>query len=255
MHTGEVHWSKFTSSFLDHLPYAWKHYTDTDITLGNFKRSPATKPSEANVYIIPEQLQALFKTAKIPRVTDGKDGGDSNVVVLRHKHAIEVLKLENGSPVCALPLDGTTRSAVGDLIGDEVVERVKTYVFQGVPSSSPTCFIVASDASLRSSIHFNSSVCHPSSIYSYFDEEDESPPAQTELGILAPLLLKSVQRSSSFFEHFLGYGLARVQAGLDSFVLLSSGKLVAFEPSGRFLWQVHMHVIITCFNIYNYNIT
>lgn len=214
------------------------------MTLGNFKRSLTTQPSEAKLYLIPEQLEALFKTTKLPKVSDEKDEDNSNVVVLRHKHAIEVLNLDNGSPVCTLPLDGTMRSAVGDVVGDEVIERVNTYVYQGLPGSAPTCFVVVSDASVRSSVHFNSSVCHPLSIYSYFDEEDKSPPVHTELGILAPLLLKPVERSSSLFEHFLGYGLARVQAGLDSFVLLSSGKLVAFAPSGRFLWQVNCRLYL-----------
>lgn len=239
LHTGEVHWKKFTSSFFDHLPYAWQHHTDTDIALGNFKRTSTSKASEPNVYGIPEQIRALFKTTKIPK--EGK-GDDSNVVVLRHRHAIEVLDLGNGNPVCTLPLDGTKRSAIGGVIGDGIINSVRTFVHEDSSSSGPTCFLVASSALVRSSVHFNSSVCHPLSIYSFFGENDASIPFDGKLGILAPLLVKPVERASSLSEHFWGYGLSRIQVGLDSFVLLSSGKLAAFGPSGRFLWQVDTNI-------------
>ena len=238
MHSGEVHWKKYSSSFLNHLPYAWKHYSDSDVALGSFTRSSVSKSSKPSDNIIPEQLLTFIRKNGIPKPSEAKEEEDSNVVVLRHRHAIEVLSLENGKPVCSLPLDGTKTSSFGDINGDEVVDVVKMYIYQESSASAPSCFIVASDGLTGSSIHFNSSVCHPVSPLNFFEGEDTTILQDTKLSSLPPLLTKPLERSSGVLRHVLGYGLSRIQTGFESFVLLSSGKLVAFGPSGRFLWQV-----------------
>lgn len=55
---------------------------------------------------------------------------------------------------------------------------------------------------------------------------------------LPPLVIRKLKRSSGILRHVLGHGLPRRHVGMDTVVLTSSGKLTAFEPNGRFLWQV-----------------
>ena len=155
LHRGEVHWKKYSQSFLKHLPYSWTHATDTRISLAEFKRA-VSKPHEKAEGSMAEQLMALAKTG----ITSSpkEDTQDLNAVLIRHRHGIEVLSINKGSPLCSLPFDAK-HSTLADVNGDESIDLVKLHVYR--ENSKSDCFLVASDALSTSSVLFNSSVCQP----------------------------------------------------------------------------------------------
>jgi hypothetical protein len=115
-----------------------------------------------------EQLMTLAKTG-ITRLPE-KEIQDLNSVVIRHRHGIEVLNLNKGSPLCFLPLDAK-HSTLADVNGDESIDLVKLHVYQ--ENSKSECFLVVSDALVTSSVLFNSSVCHSSRDEDFLGEFNE----------------------------------------------------------------------------------
>ena len=158
LHRGEVHWKKYSHSFINQLPFSWAHSTDTSITLGEFERS-FSQPDKTTERNIAEQLMTLAKSGIS---TSPKQKSENlNSVVIRHCRGMEVLNLDKGSPVCSLPLD-SRHSTLADVNADGHVDLVKLNVVQ--ENSKSECFLVASDALVSSSVLFNSSACHPSRV-------------------------------------------------------------------------------------------
>ena len=163
LHRGEVHWRKYSQSFLKHLPFSWAHRTDTRITLGEFRRS-VSKPSKRTEGHILEQLMVLAKTG-FPKSSPEIKTRDLNAVVIRHSRGVEVLDLSRGNPICSLPLD-VKHSTLGDVNGDENIDLARFRVYE--EDSKTRCFLVASNAFVTSSVLFNSSVCSPSQAVDFF---------------------------------------------------------------------------------------
>ncbi|XP_046842651.1 uncharacterized protein LOC124436731 isoform X2 [Xenia sp. Carnegie-2017] len=226
-HRGEVYWTKYSDSFLDHLPFFWTHPSETSITLAEFTTAKPKKRKRTKTEVF---MSFVGNGGTIENKTASSE---LNSVVIKHSRGIDVLNLENGEPLSSLQFDSKF-STFADVNGDETIDLIKFYSQD--ENDKHDCFLVVSDANTKSSILFNSSVCYPSSFIDFFAETDLS--SHENLRSHPPLATPTLKRSFGVLYHVLGHGLSRDHAGMDIIILTSSGRLCAFHPSGRYIWYI-----------------
>ena len=155
-HEGERPWRVFKDSILRLLPHAWRHPHDTSLTLARFvraKRQPepsgsgrpagsaTAHASAASVLELASSSLSALRTGggaggNAARSSGagsggggggeggegGEGGGESNVVVAKRRHGLEVLHLYTGRPLTQIELPAFASHA--DVNGDGAVDHV-----------------------------------------------------------------------------------------------------------------------------------